>query len=97
MVFYAFVIAFLSAQKYWSPVPFSVFKVSALYFSTLAFITVAYRLSPFHPLAKYPGPITWRISSVVLAFYSFTGKRHLYIDEFHKKYGPFVRIGESIH
>ncbi|KIJ54456.1 hypothetical protein M422DRAFT_58037 [Sphaerobolus stellatus SS14] len=57
--------------------------------------TVLYRLSPFHPLAKYPGPFLWRITSLYLSYISATGKRHLIFDELHKKYGSYVRIGPN--
>lgn len=69
------------------------FAVAGIYaFSTL-FFTVLYRLSPWHPLAKYPGPRMWHVSSLVLSYYSFRGRRHLYLDELHAKYGPYLRIG----
>jgi len=69
------------------------FKLSAVYAATALFCTVAYRLSPFHPLANYPGPFSWRISSLWLSYISAQGKRHLIIDQLHRQYGPFVRIG----
>lgn len=54
---------------------------------------VAYRLGPWHPLAKYPGPWWWWISSLKLAQVSYMGRRHFIVDDLHKKYGPYVRIG----
>ncbi|EIW57876.1 cytochrome P450 [Trametes versicolor FP-101664 SS1] len=65
------------------------------YFTTLASVTVGYRLSPWHPLASYPGPMLWRISSVYLTYISFMGRRHLILDKLHAKYGPFLRIGPN--
>ncbi|KAF8894853.1 cytochrome P450 [Infundibulicybe gibba] len=62
--------------------------------SALVF-TVLYRLSPWHPLAGYPGPLLWRTSSLFLVHISFAGKRYIVIDELHQRYGPFVRIGPS--
>ncbi|KAI0700471.1 cytochrome P450 [Cytidiella melzeri] len=70
-------------------------EIAGSYTFTLAAATVAYRLSPFHPLASYPGPLLWRISSVVLAVVSFRGHRHLVLDALHKRYGRFVRIGPN--
>ncbi|KAF8970156.1 hypothetical protein BDZ97DRAFT_1754159 [Flammula alnicola] len=95
VAFYASIIGILNAQSYWSQSVFSVWRIFFIYFSSLSLITVIYRLSPFHPLAKYPGPVLWRVSSIILSLYSFTGKRHLFIEEFHKKYGPIVRIGPN--
>ena len=52
-----------------------------------------YRLSPFHPLAKYPGPFILRISKLWSAWVAHQGKTHVYIKELHDRYGPIVRIG----
>lgn len=69
-------------------------SITFAYFTTLASVTVGYRLSPWHPLASYPGPVLWRISSVYLTYISFMGRRHLILDKLHVKYGPFLRIGK---
>lgn len=69
-------------------------SIALTYFTTLASVTIGYRLSPWHPLASYPGPVLWRISSVYLTYISFMGRRHLILDKLHAKYGPFLRIGE---
>ncbi|KAJ7488119.1 cytochrome P450 [Mycena latifolia] len=74
---------------YFSATVFGTHAVSALG------STVCYRLSPWHPLARFPGPFLWRISSSSLVYVSLTGKRYLVIDDLHRKYGPFVRIGPS--
>ncbi|KAI0648721.1 cytochrome P450 [Trametes meyenii] len=63
------------------------------YFSALSIIAIVYRVSPWHPLAAYPGPPLARISSLWLTYVSSTGRRHLIIDNLHTKYGVFVRIG----
>ncbi|KAF8178952.1 cytochrome P450 [Pholiota molesta] len=63
-----------------------------VYTGAALFATAAYRVSPFHPLANYPGPWLWRISSFRLAYVSYMGRRHLVLDELHRKYGPFMRI-----
>lgn len=68
-------------------------EILTSYLFTLGASTVAYRLSPYHPLAKFPGPFLWRVSSVPLAVISFIGHRHLVLDSYHRKYGRFVRIG----
>lgn len=63
--------------------------------SSLAAVTIAYRLSPWHPLAQYPGPALWRVSSLYLSCISLTGRRHHILDRLHEQYGPFLRIGLS--
>ncbi|KAH7913697.1 cytochrome P450 [Hygrophoropsis aurantiaca] len=67
----------------------------AYHLLTIAFATVAYRLSPLHPLYCFPGPIIHRITSLALLYVVYTGKRHLIIDGLHKKYGKFVRTGPN--
>ena len=65
----------------------------AAYWSGLVFFTLAYRLSPFHPLAKYPGPFLAKTSKWWAAYLSGTGDQHRYIKRLHDRYGDFVRIG----
>ncbi|KAF8899918.1 cytochrome P450 [Gymnopilus junonius] len=62
--------------------------------STLTSIAL-YRLSPWHPLAKYPGPILCKLSKFYLAFMSTGGKQHLYYAQLHEKYGDAVRVGPN--
>ncbi|RDB27043.1 hypothetical protein Hypma_005048 [Hypsizygus marmoreus] len=71
------------------------FLLSMAYAGSIAFTTICYRLSPFHPLASFPGPLLWRISTLRLVACSYRGYRHLTIDSLHKKYGRFVRIGPN--
>jgi hypothetical protein len=66
----------------------------ALYFSTVSVSIVVYRISPFHPLAKYPGPVLCKISKLTFAGIAMGGKQHVYYSELHKRYGDVVRIGE---
>ncbi|KIJ45855.1 hypothetical protein M422DRAFT_226922 [Sphaerobolus stellatus SS14] len=56
---------------------------------------VAYRLSPFHPLSKYPGPYICKISKIWTAWIAVEGKLHLYHQDLHRRYGPIVRVGPN--
>ncbi|KAG2147601.1 cytochrome P450 [Suillus clintonianus] len=69
--------------------------VYLLYYSTLLVSVIVYRLSPWHPLATYPGPIPCRISKFWMAWASRDGKQHLYYSRLHKTYGDVVRIGPN--
>ena len=69
----------------------------AAYWSGLVFFTLAYRLSPFHPLAKHPGPFLARTSKWWAAYLSGTGDQHRYIKRLHDRYGDVVRIGSNRH
>jgi cytochrome P450 len=66
-----------------------------LYYSTILTSILVYRLSPFHPLARYPGPIPCRISKFWMAWISLDGKQHKYYYDLHRQYGDVVRIGPN--
>ncbi|EKM59212.1 uncharacterized protein PHACADRAFT_25314 [Phanerochaete carnosa HHB-10118-sp] len=61
----------------------------------IVFATVSYRLSPFHPLAQFPGPVLDKVTGLRLAYFAFTGRRMPYIAELHEEYGVIVRIGPN--
>ena len=67
------------------------------YWSGLVFFTLAYRLSPFHPLAKYPGPFLAKSSKWWAAYLSGTGDQHRCLKRLHDRYGDVVRIGWNRH
>ncbi|KAF8989679.1 cytochrome P450 [Cyathus striatus] len=53
--------------------------------------TLAYRLSPLHPLYKYPGPILAKCTKFWGIYQTYTGKAHVTILSLHRKYGSVVR------
>ncbi|KAI0372490.1 cytochrome P450 [Pilatotrama ljubarskyi] len=53
---------------------------------------IAYRVSPLHPLYKFPGPLLNRITELPVAYKAARLVRHTYLCELHEKYGPVVRI-----
>lgn len=48
-----------------------------------------------HPLRKYPGPLLYRLTSFPRALNHTMGCLHVRVTDFHKKYGPVVRIGPN--
>ncbi|KAI0160236.1 cytochrome P450 [Xylariaceae sp. FL1272] len=46
----------------------------------------------FHPLSKYPGPLLNRISYLPRVYQLLSGQLGLRMVDFHKKYGPVVRL-----
>ncbi|PIL32262.1 cytochrome P450 [Ganoderma sinense ZZ0214-1] len=70
-------------------------EICAIYVLTLILITLACRLSPWHPLASYPGPLLAKTTSLWLTYVSSTGKRYAILDSLHARYGPFLRIGPN--
>ena len=71
------------------------FRNLATYLTTLVLSVLVYRVSPIHPLARYPGPIGCKISKFWLGFICISGFQHKYIKSLHERYGDVVRIGAS--
>ncbi len=65
----------------------------AIYVAALLIATVVYRLSPWHPLATYPGPALRKVSELVSAYYVATGRKGTHLRTLHEQYGDIVRIG----
>ncbi|KAJ7039636.1 cytochrome P450 [Mycena alexandri] len=66
-----------------------------VYLSSLVTSIVVYRLSPRHPLAKYPGPLLCKVSKLWFTGIAMKGKQHLYYSELHQRFGDVVRIGPN--
>jgi hypothetical protein len=69
--------------------------VYALFFLSLALSITFYRLSPFHPLAQFPGPAIYKVTKLWGIWIQWQGHQHLVFKELHDKYGPFVRTGPN--
>ena len=67
----------------------------AVFHATLATSVVLYRISPFHPLARYPGPLLAKITKWYWALTSVWGHQHTKLKRMHDIYGDAVRIGEG--
>ena len=59
----------------------------------LVSLQVLYRISPFHPLSKIPGPYLARLSSLWLTYHAWIGDECTTVHHLHQKYGPVVRTG----
>ncbi|KAL5489838.1 hypothetical protein ACEPAI_4670 [Sanghuangporus weigelae] len=67
----------------------------AAFYGTLASSIILYRLSPIHPLAKYPGPWYLKISKLFAMLHASSGKQYVFFRKLHDKYGSFVRVGPN--
>ncbi len=65
-----------------------------IFHASLLTSIILYRLSPFHPLARYPGPVACKISMFWMTWVTRIGKRHVYLKTLHERYGDIVRIGQ---
>ncbi|KAF8270117.1 high nitrogen upregulated cytochrome P450 monooxygenase 2 [Lactarius quietus] len=63
--------------------------------SAVTSFALIYRLSPFHPLAKYPGPAIAKTSKWWVAYICATGNLQRYLKNLHDHYGDVVRIGPN--
>ena len=64
-----------------------------VYYTTLSTSIVIYRISPFHPLARYPGPFLAKVSRWWWTLVALRGYQHIVLQQLHDKYGDSVRIG----
>ena len=67
------------------------------YGSAVTSFALMYRLSPFHPLAKYPGPAIAKTSKLWAAHLCAKGDLHRYYKSLHDRYGDVVRVGWCQH
>jgi hypothetical protein len=56
---------------------------------------VVYRLSPWHPLAKYPGPALAKVTKLYWWHQAKIGQTGYTQAKLHHEYGDFVRIGPN--
>ncbi|KAI8984902.1 high nitrogen upregulated cytochrome P450 monooxygenase 2 [Trametes punicea] len=77
------------------PLSKAAFVAFGAHLSTLLLSVVFYRLSPWHPLARYPGPIYLKVSKLPLTWIASGGRQHLFIKRLHERYGDIVRTGPN--
>ncbi|KAI0686845.1 high nitrogen upregulated cytochrome P450 monooxygenase 1 [Cytidiella melzeri] len=66
------------------------------YWYLISLFTVFYRLSPFHPLASYPGPLPAKISKLWAAYITLReGNLHHVMRALHAEHGEVVRVGPN--
>ncbi|KAH9015099.1 high nitrogen upregulated cytochrome P450 monooxygenase 2 [Lactarius pseudohatsudake] len=65
------------------------------YGGAVASFALIYRLSPFHPLAKYPGPAIAKTSKLWAAYLCAKGDMHRLYKSLHDRYGDVVRVGPN--
>ncbi|KLO15623.1 high nitrogen upregulated cytochrome P450 monooxygenase 2 [Schizopora paradoxa] len=66
-----------------------------VFYGALLTSIAAYRLSPMHPLYRYPGPLVARLSKFWMMHITAGSKMNEYIKSLHDRYGPYVRIGPN--
>ncbi|ESK87713.1 cytochrome p450 [Moniliophthora roreri MCA 2997] len=71
------------------------FRSYIIFYITLAVSIACYRLSPFHPLARVPGPTIHKITKLWGVWWCWKGQQHILNKQLHDKYGPVVRTGPN--
>ncbi|KAJ7766762.1 cytochrome P450, partial [Mycena metata] len=66
-----------------------------VFLATLSVSIAAYRLSPFHPLAQYPGPALGKVTKLWGLWIAWRGYTHIYCKKLHDTYGPYIRTGPN--
>ena len=80
-------------HRSFSTIPVAILQIFGIFTLSLLTSITLYRLSPIHPLAKFPGPLIGRVTSLWLSYKALGGKRYLYFKYLHDHYGPYVRVG----
>ncbi|KIP10629.1 hypothetical protein PHLGIDRAFT_495533, partial [Phlebiopsis gigantea 11061_1 CR5-6] len=70
-------------------------QIAVSYWAILCVIPIIYRLSPFHPLAHFPGPVLARASKLYFTYLVTRGNSYLVVIQLHQRYGEVVRIGPN--
>jgi hypothetical protein len=73
----------------------SFFTFLSVYVLSLVLSVTLYRVSPFHPLSRFPGPFFARISRVWWSYACRAGHQHILLQRLHDKYGDVVRVGPN--
>ncbi|KZV95452.1 cytochrome P450 [Exidia glandulosa HHB12029] len=63
--------------------------------ATLLLSVALYRLSPWHPLSRYPGPVLHRLTKLRTVYASWHGIHYKEMKQMHEKYGPIVRMAPN--
>jgi hypothetical protein len=70
-------------------------RIALTYDLVLALSIITYRLSPFHPLANYPGPVLAKVTRFWAAEKVIGGNQHIVSHSLFEKYGDVVRTGPN--
>ncbi|KAL4972342.1 cytochrome P450 [Aspergillus desertorum] len=79
---------------HWTTALFTVLEILTSYLCGIYTSLLVYRLL-LHPMNKFPGPFPARISTIWTSTQLKNNNMHLTLLHYHRKYGPFVRIGSS--
>ena len=70
-----------------------VFNLEAIYLCSVWASMLFYRVSTFHRLRDFPGPISWRLTKFTQSWENRGLRGFEVLDRLHQQYGDFVRTG----
>ena len=70
-----------------------VFNLEAIYLCSVWASMLFYRVSTFHRLRDFPGPILWRLTKFTQSWENRGLRGFEALDRLHQQYGDFVRTG----
>lgn len=70
------------------------FHLEASFLTGLFISILIYRLA-FHPLRRFPGPLSLRVSKLAHSWRSRKLDNYLQLEDLHQQYGDFVRTGPN--
>ena len=70
------------------------FLTFVVYYTTLLASIAIYRVSPFHPLARYPGPLLAKITRWYWTLIALRGRQHVETLRLLELYGDAIRVGK---
>ncbi|KAJ7306796.1 hypothetical protein DFH08DRAFT_514458 [Mycena albidolilacea] len=85
----------VSATAIWTGEIFQTIYYSVLTLAVGVGLLILYRLSPFHSLYNFPGPILLRVSEIPMLYYALKGTRHVAVKRLHDQYGRVVQTGPN--
>jgi hypothetical protein len=69
-------------------------RAYASFVLALSVSVAGYRLGPWHPLARFPGPRAYALTRLWGVWLDWDGAAQRRRKELHERYGPVVRTGE---
>ncbi|KAI5124822.1 hypothetical protein M0805_005452 [Coniferiporia weirii] len=80
---------------HFASVPHAILVSFPMFYTSLLSSIAVYRVSPLHPLSKYPGPFPAKLSKFYGLWMMSGGKNHIFHEKLHERYGPYVRVGPN--
>ncbi|KAI0059097.1 cytochrome P450 [Artomyces pyxidatus] len=89
------ILAFPAIRHHFMTTSTSLLICYSVHLSVVCLSILMYRLSPYHPLAKFPGPAVCRLTPLWNVWLARNGQQQTAYKALHDRYGPVVRVGPN--